>query len=88
MAEFSKQWCEIHDSTGIGSDFDIHEIADGLPNEHYTSIICEGFGFVAVAKDINGNILLAFPVEPEEGEDPLEEGMTQVLWKSYEEVVK
>lgn len=85
MAEFSKQWCELNDSTGIRPDFDIHEIASGLENDHYTSVICEGFGFVAIAKDSDGNVLLGMPTESDE---PVEAGMTQVVWKRYDEVIK
>lgn len=84
MAEFSKQWCELHDPNGIRPDFDILEVASGLAPEHYTPIICEGFGFVAIAKDENDNILLGMPTK----EQSLVEEGTQVEWKKFNEVVK
>jgi len=82
MAEFSKQYCDLHDM-GFPHDFDIVEVADGLQPEHYTAIICEGFGFTAIAKDADGNILLAIPTGAETNDDGIE-----VTWKKYEEVVK
>lgn len=83
MAEFSKQYCELH-MQDFEPDFDILEVADGLPPEHYTSIICEGFGFVAVARDAQNNILLAMPT----GEPSENDGETEVEWKTFEEVIK
>jgi hypothetical protein len=82
MADFSKQYCELHDSE-IPHDFDILEIADGLEPEHYTSIICEGFGFLAIGKDTEGKIILAFR---DSSQEDLEMG-TPVIWKQYDEVV-
>jgi len=76
MAEFSKQWCEINDPEIIGG-FDIHEEISELPNEHYINLICEGFGFIAVGKNENGDIIFAFPKNDEE-----------VEWKSYESIIK
>lgn len=47
MAEFSKQYCEIHDPE-MPWDFDIEEIATEIPRGYYKHIICEGFGFVGI----------------------------------------
>jgi hypothetical protein len=80
MAEFSKQYCEKHDF-GFNHDFDILDVAKGLENGYYTSIICEGFGFTAIGKDEEGGIILAMPT----GEYS-EEG-TQVEWKKMEEII-
>jgi hypothetical protein len=55
MAEFSKQYCEIYDE-GFPWDFDIEEIADDIPKGYYKPIICEGFGFLGIGVDIDGNI--------------------------------
>ena len=60
MAEFSKQYCEIWDPE-FPWDFDIDKIAEELTPGHYYSTICEGFGFTAIAKEEDGNILLYFP---------------------------
>ena len=55
MAEFSKQYCEIYDED-FPWDFDIEEIADTIPKGHYKPIICEGFGFLGIGVDLNGQI--------------------------------
>lgn len=81
MAEFSKQYCEKHDFD-FPHDFDIIEVADGLPNGHYTSIICEGFGFIAIGKDEVGKIILALPTEE------TIDGDSKVEWKDLEEIIK
>lgn len=78
MADFSKQYCELQLSNSY--DFDILEIADGLEPEHYTPIICEGFGFIAIGKNENNEIILAF-------RPPISEFKDEVVWKSYNEVI-
>lgn len=77
MAEFSKQWVEQNDPGGIEWDFDILEIASNLKPEHYTPIICEGFGFIAISKDEYGVIHLAFRNEEEGG----------VIWTEYNKLI-
>jgi hypothetical protein len=59
MAEFSKQYCEIHQPE-MGWDFDIEEIAEGIPKGHYKPIICEGFGFSGIGVRLDGTIQLLF----------------------------
>ena len=59
MAEFSKQYCDVWDR-GFPHDFDVFEIAKDLVKGNYYPIICEGFGFIAIAKDRNEQILVAF----------------------------
>ena len=39
MAEFSKQYCELHNPQ-LGWDFDIEEIVTEIPRGYYKSIIC------------------------------------------------
>lgn len=79
MAEYSKQYCDLHFQEMLPGDFDIEEIAEGLSADHYTPIICEGFGFVAIGKTSNGEIILAFP----KGNDP----ESEIEWKSYNELM-
>ena len=62
MANFSKQWCEINDPKRP-HDFDIVEEFNRLGKNSYSSIICEGFGFVAIARDHKDNLLLAMPLD-------------------------
>ena len=83
MAEFSKQWCETYDPNGIRPDFDILEVAQTLEPDHYATYICEGYGFIAIAKDEHGNILLGMPTG-----DPINEEGTPVMWKNFDEIVK
>ena len=59
MAEFSKEYCDVWDH-GFPHDFSIQEVAKDLYRGNYYPIICEGFGFVAIAKDKDDKILLAF----------------------------
>ena len=60
MAQFSKQWCEINDPQKP-YDFDIYEVFNKLKKEELVIMICEGFGFVAMARDLNDTLLLAVP---------------------------
>jgi hypothetical protein len=62
MADFSKQWCDLNDPE-MPHDFDIEEIAATLKPDYYKSFICEGFGFLAIGKDVDDNIILFFDHE-------------------------
>jgi hypothetical protein len=64
MAEFSKQWCEIHDPQ-MPWDFDIEEIATEIPRGYYKLMICEGFGFIGIGVGMDREIQLLF----RDGED-------------------
>ena len=75
MAEFSKQYVE-QDDRDFGWDFDILEVAKSLDNGYSIPVICEGFGFIGIAKNKEGEIELAF--RDEAGE---------INWKPYHKVV-
>jgi len=77
MAEFSRQWCEYKDF-GIPWDFDILKEAEALQTNESIHLICEGYGFNAIAKDSKNNILLAFP--------NYQDGVTE--WIPYNQIVK
>ena len=49
MAEFSKQYCELHDM-GFDGDFDVYDEFNKLEVGYHIPMICEGFGFVAIGK--------------------------------------
>jgi hypothetical protein len=86
MAEFSKQWAEVNDPEG-GWDFDIEEVSNQLDPNHYVPLICEGFGFIAIGRDENYNVLLAMPT----GETETDENgqiSDKVIWQAYEDVIK
>lgn len=86
MADFSKQWCDKNDPQ-MPSNFDIEEIANTLEPNHYTPIICEGFGFIAIGKDIDSNIMLAMPTGHFE-EDENGQIYDDIVWEPYNNIIK
>ena len=72
MADYSKQWCEINDLE-MSHDFDILEEFDKLPKNNYISMICEGFGFIAIMRNHEDRCLLAFD---DDGE---------IIWEDYDQ---
>lgn len=82
MANFSKQWCDINDPL-MPADFDILEIADTLQPDTYTPEICEGFGFIAIGRSIDNEIMLAMPVPPKEGDTE-----EYIQWIPYNDIIK
>lgn len=81
MADFSKQYCELHDPE-MPHDFDIMEEYHKLKPGNYIPYICEGFGFVAIGKfdDKDESCMLAMPVD--------DAPYGTVVWKAYEQIVK
>ena len=59
MAQFSKQWCDIWD-TSLTHTFDIEAITRDMYGDRYYPIVCEGFGFNCIHKDGYDNIWLSF----------------------------
>lgn len=94
MAEFSKQWCEKHDPEGIKPDFDIMEIFNGLEEEDtYTSVICEGYGFIAIGKkkdNPNPELLFGFDQAIKQGywTEPIPDGLNEedCVWIKMEKL--
>lgn len=76
MAEFSKQYCDIHEPEMMW-DFDIEEMAETIPKGHYKPIICEGFGFSGIGVRLDGTIQLLF-------RDYIDEDIAEV--SSYKQV--
>lgn len=74
MADYSKQWCDINDPD-MPWDFDILEEFGKLPKNNYISIICEGFGFIAIMRDHEDKCLLAFD---DDGE---------IIWDEYDQFI-
>lgn len=60
MADFSKQYCDLYDQD-MPWDFDIEVIGNDLDPGYSRSIICEGLGFTAIARDLDGSVILYFP---------------------------
>jgi hypothetical protein len=75
MADYSKQWCDLYDSD-MPYDFDILEEFEKLPKNHYISIICEGFGFIAIMRDHEDRCLLAFD------DSSVDE---KIIWEDYDQ---
>jgi hypothetical protein len=86
MAEFSKQWCDINDPERT-PDFDIDEIAKTLEPNHYASVICEGFGFLAIGKTPDSEIVLAIPTGGTIVDD---DGQIHdsIVWEPYNNLIK
>lgn len=80
MAEFSKQYCEIYEPN-LDWDFDIDEIAEGIPKGHYKPIICEGFGFLGIGVRLDGTITILIDDSDESRENA--GSMRQVEYKKY-----
>ncbi len=86
MAEYSKQYLDIHDPDGMDPDFDIETIASGLSGKQYASQICEGFGSIAIGKDKSGNIQLAMPTDKSLHNGKLG-AIVEVDWVPLEDVI-
>ena len=78
MAEFSKQWVEYFESEIGGWDFDIEEVAKEIKPSFYEHYICEGFGFIAIGKSENNDIILAYRNWTTD----------EIHWKSLDEILK
>jgi hypothetical protein len=83
IGRYPKEWIDLYKDSILNQtnmDFDILEIAESLDPDHYTPIICEGFGFLAIGKKEDGSIILAFRPKSGNMED-------EIIWKSYNEVI-
>ena len=76
MAAFSKQYCELHDM-GFDGDFDIMEEYYLLSQGYSVNVMCEGFGFLAIARGYNDEVLVAIPNEDHSFD-----------WIEYKELIK
>lgn len=59
MADFSKQYCERYDPE-LPWDFDIDKEFGEMPFSSFRPIVCEGFGFFGLHKDVDGNLFCLF----------------------------
>jgi len=59
MAEFSKQYCQLHDM-GFDGDFDVYEEWSKLKPGYSVAYICEGFGFAAIGKKESGDEVIVY----------------------------
>ena len=71
MAEFSKEYC-IERNMGFEGDFSIEEEFNKLDKDNHTGMICEGYGFIAIARNQDDECLLAY-----RGEDH------EIIWDEY-----
>ena len=85
MAEFSRQYCETFDSE-FPWDFDILEEFAHLEPDSMVNTICEGFGFIAIGKSAEGELLLAelLPDRPE----GLADNEELVQWRTLDEYIE
>lgn len=77
MAEFSKQWCDLWDPKRT-PDFDIESISRDMYRDRYYPIVCEGFGFNSIHKDVYGVVWLGYADQHEEN---------TTIWKRYKTVL-
>jgi hypothetical protein len=75
MADFSKQYNNRYMGHPEG-DFDIDEEAKKLEKGTYVSLICEGYGFVAIGKTEKDEIKFALPIG----------NMNEVTWVNFEQL--
>lgn len=67
MADFSLEYSKRH--SGDFNDFSIKEEFEKLQVGYYISIICEGYGLLAIANN-EGKCCVAMPIKPDdEGND-------------------
>ena len=59
MAEFRKENC-LEKNMGFEGDFSIKEIFENLEKDDHIGIICEGYGFMAIARNKEDQCLLAY----------------------------
>ena len=57
MADFGSCCAGKHE---FGADFDIDEIFESLPDNHYMPVLCEGCGLKVISKDENGKFRVAY----------------------------
>jgi hypothetical protein len=85
MAEFSRQYCETFDSE-FPWDFDILEEFAHLEPDSMVNTICEGFGFVAIGKSAEGEMLLA-EVVTDQPQD-LDPNHHLIQWRTLDEFIE
>lgn len=71
MAEFSKQWCETNDPE-LPWDFDIEEEFNKLQPGEFVSVICEGYGFLGLQKQLDGSKYCLYRFDKEIREIPFQ----------------
>jgi len=59
MAEYSKEYC-IERNMGFQGDFSIEEEFNKLEKDNDIGIVCEGYGFIAIARNQENQCLVAY----------------------------
>lgn len=71
MAEFSKEYC-LEKNMEFEGDFSIKEIFEKLEKDDYVGVICEGYGFMAIARNQEDLCLLAY-----------DDGDNGIIWDEF-----
>lgn len=94
MAEFSTQYNK-QAGKGFKGDFDINEIFDSLQEDTFKPVICEGYGFGAIAKhsgDPEPRLGYTYESAARLGywNMPVPPGLTpkDIIWLEYSKIVK
>ena len=78
MADFSKQYREIH-NMGFDGDFDVYEEWAKLKPGFTVAYICEGFGFSMIGKRESGDEVLVWVVDWEDD--------NKSKWVNFDEIM-
>lgn len=78
MAEFSKQYCQLHDM-GFDGDFDVYEEWAKLTPGFAVAYICEGFGFNMIGKRESGDEVIVWVEDWDESD--------KSGWRNFDEMV-
>jgi len=78
MAEFSKQYCQLHDM-GFDGDFDVYEEWSKLKPGFAVAFICEGFGFNMIGKRESGDEVIVWVEDWNESD--------KSGWRNFDEMV-
>ena len=84
MAEFCTYCAPKMWGDDVLPDIDVVAIAESLPLEAYSLVLCEGCEMSAIGKDENGTVLIAMPT----GKEVADETAKEVTWITLDEYKK
>ena len=84
MAEFCTYCAPKMWGDEVLPDIDVVAIAESLPQEAYSLVLCEGCGMSAIGKDENDTVLIAMPT----GKEVADENTKDVTWVTLDEYKK
>jgi len=76
MADFCNKCAHVMWGEDFEPEIDVPQIATKLTNGYYIPVICEGCGLIAISKDEDGKVILAYG-ETLDGDD--------IAWESLDD---